>query len=362
MLLINHITIRGKVADLSLQVNPGELVAVVGSRGSGKTSLLRALLGQCPTEGGSALVGDVPLASPAGLSRCGVAGEAWGLMERLTAWENLAAFARLSAVPEGRAAELLQRLDLTSRQRVRVGALTPGEAARLRLARALLHDPAVLLLDEPAGDIDSESASLIAFTIGEEVEAGKAVLVTTFGDPRIVQMATRIAYLEGGRLVEAPRPEEAGPPAAAQPAEAPEDQAPAADPPGAGAGAAGAQVAEVSPVVPRPRAIPHVAARKGDRVLLFRPDQIRYAYAQDKAVYVETVEGTCGVSFTLSELQDRLGESGFFRSHKAYLVNLACVKEIASWTRDSFSLILTDGKEIPLSKHRAQELRTWLNW
>lgn len=327
MIRVDGLTIAGKLTDIRLTVQPGELVAVVGSRGSGKSTLVRALVGLVPPDGGTVTVGGHPAGSDAGRALVGAASEAWGLMERLTVWENLNTFARLRGAPRDRAAALLNRLDLGGRRDVRVDRLTPGEAARLRLACALVHDPSVLFLDEPAGDIDSESASLIAFTVAQEAEAGKTVLVMTFGDPRILGVASRICYLEGGRLVE-PAAAAAGEPA----------------PPSA---------------VRRP--VPHVAARKGDRVLLFRPEEIRFAYARDKAVYIETPEGTCGVSFTLAELEERLADSGFFRSHKAYLVNLAYVREIAAWTRDSYSLILKDGEEVPLSKHRAHELRVRLN-
>ncbi len=108
--------------------------------------------------------------------------------------------------------------------------------------------------------------------------------------------------------------------------------------------------------------VPHIAARKGEHLLLFRPEEIRYAYAQEKAVFVRTHEGDCGVPFTLSDLEERLAEHGFFRCHRGYLVNIGYVKEVATWTRDSFSLILKDGTDVPLFKHRANELRVRLNW
>ncbi|MEW8978536.1 MAG: LytTR family transcriptional regulator DNA-binding domain-containing protein [Symbiobacterium sp.] len=347
MICAENLSVSHKLTAVTLAVQPGEIVAVVGSRSSGKTTLIRALAGQCPVEAGRALIDGCPAGTPQSLALVGVAGEAWGLLDRLTVWENLSLFARLWGVSPQRPLELLRRLELTGRLESRVQRLTPGEAARLRLARALVHEPRALLLDEPAGDIDSESASLIAFTIAEEAEAGRAVLVTTFGDPRIVQLASRICYLEGGRLLE---PDEA--------------QAARAAPAAALAGASRPEPprAEAGGAAPPQGPTPHVAARKGDRILLFRPEEIRYAYARDKAVYIETAEGTCGVSFTLAELEERLTACGFFRSHKAYLVNLTYVKEIASWTRDSYSLILKTGEEVPLSKHRAQELRVRLNW
>lgn len=346
MIRVTGLTVAGKLTDVHLHVRPGELVAVVGSRGSGKTTLLRALVGLHPADGGTVTLAGHPAGTRESLARVGAAGEAWGLMERLTVWQNLHTYARIWNAPRQRAAELANRLDLGGRLHVRADRLTPGEAARLKLARALVHDPSVLLLDEPAGDIDSESASLIAFTLAEEAEAGKAVLVTTFGDPRILPAASRVCYLEGGRLIEP----------AAQPA-----AREAVRPIAASAAAAAPRVPAAEPPVPSRRPVPHVAARKGEKVRLFRPEEIRYAYARDKAVYIETPEGTCGVSFTLAELEERLADSGFFRSHKAYLVNLAYVREIAAWTRDSYSLILRDGEEVPLSKHRAHELRVRLN-
>lgn len=337
MISIERLQVAGKIREITLTVGPGEVVALVGSRGSGKSTLIRALAGQQAIAAGSAAIGGVPVAEAAARRLCGVVGETWGFFERLSLWENMTAFAGFWGVPEARTLELVKRLDLVGQMRTRAAALTPGEMARLRLARALLHSPKALLLDEPAGDIDGESASLIGFTIEEEAEAGRAVLIVTFGYPRMLERAGRVCYLEDGRLVE--------------PGVAPEvPPAPAASP------------ARVAPAASSAAHVPHIAARKGERVLLFRPEEIHYAYAQEKAVYIQTPEGPCGVSFTLTDLEERLGEYGFFRCHRAYLVNVAWVKEIASWTRDSFSLILKDGKDVPLSKHRAHELRVRLNW
>jgi DNA-binding LytR/AlgR family response regulator len=98
------------------------------------------------------------------------------------------------------------------------------------------------------------------------------------------------------------------------------------------------------------------------RLFLLRPEEIRYAYAEGKGVYLMTDQGSYAVTFTLAELEERLGLEAFFRAHRGYLVNLTAVREIATWTRDSFSLVLHDGKELPLSKHRAPELPRRLGW
>lgn len=262
---LNGVSAAGKLADITLDVAAGEVVALAGSRGSGKSTLIRILAGQMLPTSGTVTIGGVDCRNEACRRLVGVAGEAWGLYERLTVLENLAITARLWGVPGHSIADVLKRVELNGLEQRRADKLQAGEAARLRLARALLHDPAALLLDEPMGDIERT--------------------------PRM----------------------------------------------------------------------PHVAARNGERVLLYRPEEIRYAYAQEKAVFIQTADGPCAVSLTLSDLEERLADQGFFRCHRAFLVNVDWVKELVTWTRDSYSLILKDGKDVPLSKHRAPELKARLS-
>ncbi|HWI61740.1 MAG TPA: ATP-binding cassette domain-containing protein [Symbiobacteriaceae bacterium] len=325
LIQLTHLTCRPIFHDITFTVGPGEIVALVGSQGSGKSTLLRVLAGVQAPSGGTASVAGIDCGSPEVKRVVGVTGAAWGYFPRLTVRENLRFFGDMWGVPATRVADMLKLTDLTSAADTQVQKLRPGEVARLGLARALLHDPPVLLLDEPIGDVDRESASLITFTLGEAAERGKTVLVATFGHNQTIGMAGRLLYLEGGRLLvpesersEAQRPE----------------QAP----------------------------IRHIAARRDERVLLFAPADIRYAYAQEKIVYIQTADGPFAVSFTLSELEERLADQGFFRCHRAFLVNVAQVREIAAWTRDSYSLILKDGRDVPLSKHRAQALKELLGW
>ncbi|MDB4894800.1 MAG: transporter ATP-binding protein [Firmicutes bacterium] len=350
---INSLSAAGKLEGINLAVAAGEVVALAGSRGSGKTTLIRILAGQMLPTSGTATIGGVDCGAEAGRRLVGVAGEAWGLYERLTVLENLQFPARLWGVSQQAVGDMIKRLELNGLEQRRADKLQAGEAARLRLARALLHDPVALLLDEPMGDIDRESASIIGFVIGEEAEAGKALLMTTFGYRDSLACATRVVYLEGGRLAE---PVAALAPVAPVTPVTPAGPAAPADP-----------LAPLTPVAPPSRAkkpaaqMPHVAARKGDRVLLFRPEEIRYAYAEEKAVFIQTADGPCAVSLTLSDLEERLADQGFFRCHRAFLVNVDWVKELVTWTRDSYSLILKDGKDVPLSKHRAPELKARLS-
>ena len=101
-----------------------------------------------------------------------------------------------------------------------------------------------------------------------------------------------------------------------------------------------------------------------DKVILVNPSDILYAEAEGGRACLQTAEGRMPTQFTLSELEERLARSGFFRAHRSYLVNLQHVKEVIPYTRNSFSMRLNDPEAtvIPLSKTAAGELRDLLGY
>ena len=107
-----------------------------------------------------------------------------------------------------------------------------------------------------------------------------------------------------------------------------------------------------------------VPARSNDKIVLVDPAEILYIFAQDDHTYLQTLDERLPTQFTLTELEKRLSLSGFFRAHRAYLVNLQQVKEVIPYTRDSFSLRLKDpvGTKVPLSKSAERELRELLGY
>ena len=107
-----------------------------------------------------------------------------------------------------------------------------------------------------------------------------------------------------------------------------------------------------------------IPARSNDKIILVDPAEILYVFAQEDRAYLQTVDERLLTQFTLAELEKRLLRSGFFRAHRAYLVNLQQVKEVIPYTRDSFSLRLKDaaGTKIPLSKSAERELRELLEY
>ena len=111
----------------------------------------------------------------------------------------------------------------------------------------------------------------------------------------------------------------------------------------------------------RPFMIP---ARAEDKIILIEPADILFVFAQEDRTYLQTLDECLPTQFTLTELEKRLSRSGFFRAHRAYLVNLQQVKEVIPYTRDSFNLRLKDaqGTMIPLSKSAERELRELLEY
>jgi ABC-2 type transport system ATP-binding protein len=333
---IAQLTVPGRLQDLSLALDAGEILAVVGSQGSGKTTLIRALAGLEPIVAGRITFRGQAFHDAVRAGIVGIVLPQQQFPARLRADEILHLFARLRGLGASRIEPLLATLGLQEVARRRFDKLRPGEQARLRLAAALLSDPALLLLDEPIGDVDRESAHILADAIGEVATAGKAVLVTTWGRPDLLALAHRKLYLEDGLLLVPADPATGSTPIEGAPADETEAKRPGAP-------------------------VTQIAARRDERIFLLDSSEILYAYAEVKSVFVMTAGGSYQVMATLSDLEERLGPA-FFRAHKGYLVNLASVREIAAWTRDSFSLILRDGKELPLSKHRAPELRRLLGW
>ena len=107
-----------------------------------------------------------------------------------------------------------------------------------------------------------------------------------------------------------------------------------------------------------------IPARLEDKVALVNPSDIFFVVAEQSRTFLQTTEGRLPTQFTLTELEQRLSRSGFFRAHRAYLVNLQHVTEVIPYTRNSFSLRLGDGEgtKIPLSKSTAAELRELLGY
>lgn len=176
---------------ISLSIKPGEVVALIGPNGAGKTTLLRVMAGLLkPTEGTVDRRGTIGL----------VAHHSMGY-DALTARENLAFAARLWGIDQpGRIDGLLDQVGLSKWGEERTAIFSRGMTQRLAIARALVHDPEILLLDEPLNSLDEPGAQVVLELIEELAGRGRAIALVTHQFERIVRVATSVAYLVGGTL------------------------------------------------------------------------------------------------------------------------------------------------------------------
>ncbi len=184
--------------DVELSLERGERLLLLGPNGAGKSTFIRVFAGLMHASRGNALVMGQPPRSARGM--VGVVSHTTYLYDELTAAENLRLYAELYGVPEPtqRATALLERVGLAHLADERVGRLSRGQQQRVTIARALLHDPPVLLLDEPDTGLD-----LAAFALLEDLTtAGEHTLVmTTHNLATGLRLGTRVGVLARGRLV-----------------------------------------------------------------------------------------------------------------------------------------------------------------
>ena len=195
---------------VSLAVERGEFVALMGASGSGKSTMMH-ILGclDTPTAGRYLLEGrDASLLSKderARLrnSRIGFVFQTFNLLPRLQALDNVALpllYGRQDAGAKKQAAEALERVGLTSRAGHHPNELSGGERQRVAIARALVTDPALILADEPTGNLDSKTGAEILRLLVELCQEGRTLLMVTH-DPKVAAHAGRVLHMQDGEIV-----------------------------------------------------------------------------------------------------------------------------------------------------------------
>lgn len=193
---------------LDLRVSAGEVVAVLGRSGTGKSTLLRIIAGLDTSYIGQALLGGRSLQdlSDVELSRyraesVGIIFQSFHLLDHLTAAENVELGARFSRKPENESTlELLTAVGLEGRGEDQPALMSGGERQRLAIARALRNQPEIVLADEPTGNLDEETGRLVINLLAELGRSRGVASVWVTHEERLAAAADRVLVLENGRL------------------------------------------------------------------------------------------------------------------------------------------------------------------
>ena len=228
--------------------------------------------------------------------------------------------------------EILLKLALLDIADTKIKDLSYSQKRRLSLARERLKQPKLLIFQEPILNMDGDGRQIIIENIEELCAAGTAVMITSVLFKDTILLGERTYRYAEGSVVELEHP---------------------------------AEEQEESKAVEQENRIYQVEkipARVEERLLLFDPVEIDYVESEEgiSSLYVRGEKFPCSLSLT--ELEERLKYFGFFRCHRSYIVNLQRVREVVTWTRNSYSLSLGDKAKstVPLSKGRLEELKNIL--
>lgn len=197
--------------DVNFEARMGELLMLVGPSGCGKTTLLGIIAGTLATDRGEVEVFDAPLhrldkraVTRFRAANIGFIFQQYNLIPTLNCMENVSVPLRIqgatAAVAEGKAAEMLENVGLGTRTRHRPNMLSGGQQQRVAIARALVHDPKLIICDEPTAALDSENGTKVMELLrGVAAKPGRCVIVVTH-DNRIFKYADRMTHMEDGRI------------------------------------------------------------------------------------------------------------------------------------------------------------------
>ena len=200
------------VDDLSFEIGPGECLGVIGPNGAGKTTTIRMCLGLTAPDGGSihALGLEMPRDALAIKAQLGVVSQMDTLDPDFTCAENLLVYGRYFRLKDAQIREripaLLEFASLTSKANAKPGELSGGMKRRLSLARALVNDPKLLMLDEPTTGLDPQARHLMWERLQLLLQQGKSILLTTHFMDEAERLCTRLLVLDHGRKIAEGKP------------------------------------------------------------------------------------------------------------------------------------------------------------
>lgn len=202
---------RKVLDDLSFKIDGGEMVAVAGPSGAGKSTLISALIGAAKVDNGKIMVDDFNVArmNLNGIQSyrrmIGIVFQDYKLLPKKTVFENVAFALEVCNYPKNvvneRTAAVLKLTGLSELRNHFPRELSGGESQRTAIARALVHDPDLLIADEPTGNLDNENAEAILELLRRINKNGATVIIATHNQDIIHNLCKRVIYLENGKLI-----------------------------------------------------------------------------------------------------------------------------------------------------------------
>lgn len=213
IIMMNNVVKRFKektaLDGISLKVKKGEIFGFLGPSGAGKTTTIKVLTSQLLPSSGEAKIFDKDIYSlNKGIFReIGVLTDTSGLYERLSVWENLELFANIYGIDKKNIDDVLERVELIKDKKTLVKKLSKGMKQRLIFARAVMHKPQLLFLDEPTSSLDPGVSQEIHKYIKELNKNGTTIFLTTHNMEEADKLCDRVAFLNEGKIVETDNPE-----------------------------------------------------------------------------------------------------------------------------------------------------------
>lgn len=263
--------------------------------------------------------------------------------ERESVYSYLRFFARIAGRSDGLAAveEAVSHFGLAEFARSRVSKLATEQTRLLNYARLSLFEPEACLVERPLAGLSADARATVLAWMGERADAG-CVFVTVGESLREALLLPGAAwYEEDGRLFAAEVDESDG-----------SDGGPGGE-------------KDDEPIFAGDEVrVCKIPARSGTTTLLFDPREIDFVESLNRANHVSVRGELYQTSMSMDELEAELGRFGFFRCHRSYIVNVQKVRRVERFTRNSFTLVLSDvaGSSIPLAKGRAEEMRSRYGW
>ncbi|WP_054026045.1 LytTR family transcriptional regulator DNA-binding domain-containing protein [Bacillus sp. FJAT-28004] len=319
-----------------------------------RNTLLAMLTGKLPVSSGEIQVNKEAYASnkKAYLSQLGLLLLEDGFYERLSVKENFSFFKKLYG-SDLVVDEVIRSVKLDMKANMRITKLNLSEKRRVQFARLLFQDPALFVFEEPDQNIDNETKLVFQKMVRVLGESGKAILVLTGNMETVLSVTSRVYRLDekGLKAFDVQDTENAEKPLPSDDADHNEEQSKEASDDER-------EEEEEEPIVQLVR-FEKIPTRMNDKIILFNPPEIDYIESSEGQTNLFIKGEIYPTSFKINELEERLQTYGFFRCHRSYIVNLQKVREVITFTRNSYSLVLDDHLKtnVPLSKTKMAELK-----